>query len=221
MGVGHRATGLGLLGAALVVAACSDSTVQECLESGATSYGYSAPGDTTVTFRWPPAYHPVRVYAEPAGNLQANVDAAISLWHGALRCGEVSMQRVADSTIADVVIRNPAQMPPAVSPVQLMADSTDACDGRTDVDLTPGNALIRPLRVYIVPASLTTADVEACYRFVTAHELGHTLGLFSHSSDLNDLMFSRPRRRALSLNDRFTLQVLYHRPAVSIAPEPR
>ena len=103
------------------------------------------------------------------------------------------MTRVADSTIADVIIRNPAQMPPAVAGASLMADSTDACDGRTDVDLNANDELVRPLRVFIAPASLNTQDVEACYRFVTAHEIGHTLGLFSHSANVNDLMFARPR----------------------------
>ena len=222
-GIGHRASGIGLLAAALIAAACTDSTVQECLESNATAYPVNLPGDTSNVFRWPAAHQPVQVYAEPTGELAANVDAAITLWLGAFRCGELSVQRVTDSAVADIIVRNPPQAPALRMPQRAMfADSTTACEGETRVDsLDLEDNIYLPFRVYVTPAGIDAAETAACYRFVTAHELGHTLGLFEHSTAPEDLMFHTPFRRALSLNDRYTIQLLYHRSAVSMVPLPR
>jgi len=53
----------------------------------------------------------------------------------------------------------------------------------------------------------------------TAHELGHALGLFLHSSDPDDLMYGRPTADALSPRDVATLQTLYHSaPTVRLPP---
>ncbi len=65
-----------------------------------------------------------------------------------------------------------------------------------------------------------SAAAAACYHFVTAHELGHALGLLSHSPDTNDIMFATPHRLALSEDDRYTIQRLYH-VASKLGPPPR
>ena len=211
------------LGAVLLamLAACHESVgVGACYESGATAYPVHAPGDTTAVFRWPDDFQPVRFYAEPVGSLQANVDAGMQLWVNAFRCHELTLQRVSDSTTADIVIRNPGSLPPPANAITVAADSVGACRGRTDVSLDTLGRLTRPIRVYVVPSNIDSVAVAACYHFVTAHEIGHTLGLFSHSSDPADLMYAVPRRTALSINDRYTIQLLYHVDA-PVKPEPR
>jgi len=48
---------------------------------------------------------------------------------------------------------------------------------------------------------------------VTMHELGHTLGIFAHSSDPFDLMYPEPQVLWPSLRDQSTIQRLFHVPA--------
>lgn len=206
---------------AVVLAACGDDQLSRCFESNASRYPFSLPGDTAAVFNWPAARQPVRVYAEPRLALPANVDTALGLWVNALRCGELSAQRVADSGQADIIVRNPDNLPPlAEGSITLAADSLNACRGRTDGELGPGDTLTGPLRSYIVPNTTDSTAMAACFRFVTAHEIGHALGLLQHSPWPDDLMYTQPRRRLLTLNDRYTVQTLYHR-AATIAPPPR
>ena len=210
-----------LLAAAL--AACHDSSVSQCFESNATAYPVSAPGDTTLIFRWPASYMPARVYAEPVDSTPQNVQRGMQLWMRGLRCGELALQAWADSTTADIVVRNPPSLPPSPpAAIRMGADSVGACTGVTRFQLDSAGQLIRPIRSYVSPspATVDTAAIEACYHFVTAHELGHALGLFSHSADTGDLMNTRPRHTALSINDRYTIELLYHSDA-PVKPSPR
>jgi len=206
--------------AALASAACHDTSVSSCFDPGVAGYEFNPPGDTNGVFHWPASYLPVRVYAEPVAQLQQNADSAMRLWVNAFRCRELSMQRVADSTTADIVIRNPVALPAPAAALRFAADSVGACTGRTDVSIDAQNRIERPIRSYVAPQNLDTAAVSACYHFVVAHELGHALGLFQHSSDPGDLMYPVPRRRALSAADRFTIQILYNTPP-TMAPTPR
>jgi hypothetical protein len=206
----------------LAVAACqNDGGPSQCFESGATSYAFHVPGDTTAWFHWDAGEGGVRIYAEPSGALPGNTDTALALWQGAFRCGEIALQRWTDSNTADVVLRTTTGSPPVAPQVRtLAADSLNACRGRTDVAIDTLDRVRRPIRAYVWPQGVDPAATASCYRFVTAHEIGHTLGLFQHSLDTADLMHSTPRRRALSINDRFTVQVLFNTPSV-LAAEPR
>lgn len=214
------AAALGL--AAALGAACRDRTINECLEPNAQRYAFHLPGDSTMVFHWPAARMPVRVYAEPAGALPANVDSAMVLWVNAFRCNELALVRVADSAQADVIFRNPPTQPPLLSRHRFAADSVLACGGVTDGDIdttaTP-DSLAGPIRSYVWPTGGDAAASEACYHFTVAHELGHALGLLDHSPNVADLMHSVPRRRLLTPDDRFTVQVLYHT-APTIVPAP-
>jgi matrixin len=203
----------------LAATACKDSTLSQCFESGGAAYNVALGGDTALTFRWPASHQPVRYYAEPKGSLPVNVDSALALWTGALRCGEINVIRVSDSTTADVVVTNPVQLPPAAA-ASLHADSTLACKGRTDPDLDAQDRLVLPIHTFISPQGIDSAATESCYHFVTAHEIGHTLGIFAHSPDAPDLMYTNPFRRALTTNDRFTIQTLYHLSHVGITIAP-
>ena len=200
-----------LYAAALALAGCSSESPAACFEPEATSYAFHVPYDTTRWFRWPANQYPVRVYAENTGALQQNTDSAIAVWVGAFRCGELSMVRWSDSTSADIVLRNPPIQPPAPPAFMLAAgDSTNGCRGRTDVDTVSADIIVRPIRSYVWPINGDSAATESCYHFVTAHELGHALGLFMHSLDPQDLMYTYPHRRVASVNDRYTIQILYH-----------
>ncbi|HEY2805029.1 MAG TPA: matrixin family metalloprotease [Gemmatimonadales bacterium] len=208
----------------LLAAACKESTVSECIQSNATAYAVHLPGDTGATFNWPMSFQPVRYYADPTGALPANVDSGLTLWTNAFRCNELALQRTTDSTQADVIIRNPAFLPPAVGIAELHADSTTACTGKTvvfvDSSTTPPQ-LTRPIRSYVSPLGTDSAATNSCYHFVTAHEIGHTLGLFAHSPNAADLMYQTPQRPGLSINDKLTVQLLYHLSHVGIVPQPR
>ena len=220
----NRTTWLGIAGAALVVgAACHDSVnIFACFEPNVSGYRYSLPTDSNFVFRWPASYNPVRVYAEPTGELQANTLAAMQLWGNAFHCGELSMQMVSDSTRADIIVRNPTAIPPAAAgTIVLAADSVGACRGlTTDSTATGQPTLAGPIRSFVAPISADPVAVAACYHFVTAHEQGHALGLLSHSLDPVDLMYTLPRRRVLSQADKVTIESLYHT-TPTIGPPPR
>lgn len=211
----------GALGLALVVAAaCADRPLADCLEPNAQIYSYHLPGSTTKFFHWPRSRMPLRVYAETP--LVAPAEAAGIVWTNAMHCAELSFVRVTDSSVADIVIRNPGAMPPAPkSAISAAADSVGACTGRTDLEVDADTNIIAPMRVYVVPNSIVsdTVAIAGCYRFTVTHEMGHAIGLFRHSTDPDDLMFSTPYRRLLTLNDRYTVQKLYNTtPTMSVAP---
>jgi len=216
-----RLTGLAGAAALAVLGACHEGVGPgRCFEPNAVAYSFALNGDTTLVFHWPGSYMPVRVYAEPTGALPSNVATGMALWAGAFRCNEFSFVMSTDSTRADIIVRNPPFLPAVRAAAGVVhADSVNACTGVTEFDTT-GTALSGPMRSYVSPLSADTGAVSSCYHFVTAHELGHALGLLAHSPDTGDLMNASPRRLALSESDRYTIQVLYHR-ASKLQPAPR
>ncbi len=164
---------------------------------------------------------PVRFYADTTGALRTNVLAGLTTWVGAYHCDEASFQLWPDSTTADVIVRQVPLLPPAGAAMTLAADSVGACVGRTDFQIDTARALTGPFRAWVVPlAAADPVALAGCYRMVTTHELGHTLGIFAHSSDPADLMYSAPRRGTLSPDDRYTFQLLYHT-TPTVRPAPR
>ncbi len=210
---------------AAALAACRDNVgPSACFEPNAQPYSFYLNGDSALVFHWPGAYMPVRVYAEPTGALPTNVANAMALWTSAFRCGELSLTLTSDSTRADIIVRNPPNIPAVRSPAvrALFADSVGACTGVTQFGLdTAGTALAGPMRSYVSPLpGNDSASVASCYHFVVAHELGHALGLLAESPNGADLMYESPYRLALTEADRYTIQLLYHTTA-TIGPEPR
>ena len=202
-----------LAAAALAGAACHQDSPSACFESGGLPYRFSLPTDSTEVFHWPTSRR-LKVYAEPVGNLSANTDRGLALWTAAPRCGGVSFTRTDDSTQADIIVRNPHTIPLSGAPgaqLRMGSDSVGACVGVTfaDIDTTTHPwTLHPPMRSYVSHQGSDSAATEACYHFTVVHELGHAIGLLSHSHDTNDIMFMIPRRPVLSVNDRVTLEVL-------------
>ncbi len=216
-----------ILGAAalVAVAACHENVgPSACYEPNAKYYGFWLGSDTGMIFHWPSSYNPVRVYAEPTGNLPTNVQNAMKLWAGAFRCRELTLTTASDSLHADIIVRNPPNLPAVRLPNMraLHADSSGACTGVTNFTVNADStALVGPMRSYVSPfPGAADSLVQSCYHFVTAHELGHALGILAHSPDTNDLMYVAPHRAFLTADDKYTIQLLYHLSS-RIGPPPR
>ena len=202
--------------------ACFDPGRNTCFDSNGWDYGYALGGDTTLVFHWPADRMPVRFYADATGDLRANVLSGLNTWVNAFNCQEAEFQLVTDSTTADVVVRRADVLPAArAGTVVLASDSVGVCRGVTEQQIDSALTLTGPFRIFIAPLGVADSLARAgCYRMVATHELGHTLGLFAHSADSADIMYPVPRRSTLSIDDRYTIQKLYHR-AATIQPAPR
>ena len=199
----------------LLGVACSDPTIP----ARTSTYGFDFAGDV---FHWPSNRVPVHYYADPRSNMRDLVEHAIGSWQNQLLYGEFTGQLVTDSTLADVIVTWFDSVPPDVPPDA--GPPVSACDGVTTLLLdSAGTALVGPIRtqIRITTAQVyTAAQVSACLRRVTIHELGHTLGLLQESTSSADIMYATVQVSAPSGRDRQTVEVLYHT-LPTIAPPPR
>lgn len=208
--------GRGLVVAGLL-AACTDPLVP----SRSVIYPFAdAFGDV---FHWPTDRLPVRVYADPRGDLAPLVRRALDLWGRQLLYGEFRAVMVSDSNHADVIVRWADSVPPTAAPDP--GPPVEACGGVTQGALNAtGQAFEGPFETAIVVLTgtvFTPEQVEACVRRTTVHELGHSLGLFQEASDTLSIMRSPPLVSEPAPIDRRTVQVLYHTPATLGPPPPR
>jgi predicted Zn-dependent protease len=170
---------------------------------------------TDPVFRWPTTDQPVRLWAQPGGALADYVAAGIRTWERQFLYREFWGTLVTDSLTADILVRwdrDPAPEAPLTDdpPVQV-------CGGLTSIppiDTVATGELRYAGRIEIrmLWFSGEPSDVANCLARVTAHELGHALGIFSHSPNANDLMALPVVVREPSGSDRATIQVLYHIP---------
>lgn len=169
-------------------------------------------------FHWPSDYLPVRYFADTRGMMPSLVRTSLAAWEDQFLYGEFSGVSVADSSAADVIVIWQDSIPPDVPPDT--AGALDACDGVTSFAID-STAITEPIRVRLrVRLGFTAPQVAACMRRVAAHELGHTIGILTHSPATTDLMFGIPATATPTHRDRNTAQVLYHT-APTIAPPPR
>ncbi len=175
--------------------------------------------DSELVFHWPIDRIPVRYYAEPVGAIPEFVQAGIDLWESQFLYGEFRGRVVQDSSAADVIVLLDGDAPPTGELTDDPPVST--CSGETRVPAIVGEEgalqLSDKLRVTLqwFP-HMDAAAIANCLARVTAHELGHTLGLFAadHAgTETTDLMFSPPSVRRASERDRATVEILYHLPA--------
>ena len=170
-------------------------------------------------FRWPSDRLPVRYFADTRGMMPELVRTSLEVWEAQFLYGEFKGATVTDSTAADVIVIWQDSIPPNVPPDT--AGALGACDGVTSFVIDSTGAMTEPIRVQLrVRLGFTEPQVAACMERVAAHELGHTLGILTHSPATTDLMYGTPATKTPTNRDRNTAQVLYHT-TPTITPPPR
>jgi predicted Zn-dependent protease len=203
-----------LLAAALAVGllSCSDSTAP----TRSQLYEWRLVVDTdTLSFHWPRSSLPVKIWVQDSLGMPAHVEDAIATWRTAFLYGEYDAVLVSDSLAADVVVRVGPLPVKAVATVGQLRTMFPGCEGETIVDTAATRFQLQlPVRMYIHPKyDPAQTDLSECFAVTTTHELGHSLGLFQHTSDTLDIMYSFPQATALSVRDINTAQALSHWPA--------
>ncbi len=176
----------------------------------------TATGTDILSFHWPASSLPVKIWVEDRFGMPAHLTRAIDLWKEAFLYGEYDARVVADSNAADVIVLVPDGIPPLKGPsFRLGAPAAPECEGATDIVLSPdGRGILLPIHIYLVARfNPATSDLSPCFALTSAHELGHSLGIFQHSPDPLDLMFSDPAVSRPSDRDIRTAEVAAHYPA--------
>jgi hypothetical protein len=170
------------------------------------------PGVDSLRFHWPRSSMPVRYWVEDSLDAPGHVEHAIRTWKDAFLYREWDARLVSDSNAADVIVRV-AQAPPKPAPALLRFLSlAPECEGVTDIDTVATRRELRlPLRIYLNPRLPNDPGLDTCLDLTAVHEMGHTMGLFQHTTDPADIMFTDPVATGLSGRDISTIEALYHR----------
>jgi hypothetical protein len=165
----------------------------------------------TLSFQWPASRLPVRIWTQDTLNLPQHVDYGIAQWKGAFLYREFDAVQVTDSNAADVIVSVGVAVNGGFSVTSLPSRAPE-CEGGTEIDLPAGSRQIQaPIRVFLdLRFAPSAPGVDDCLKLTTAHELGHALGIFNHSPDAGDLMYSDPVVAVLSVRDRDTAERAYH-----------
>lgn len=176
--------------------------------------GYGFQHSTGIVFHWPAERLPVRYWIAPDGGAaDAWIRTGIANWRAQLLYGEYDGMVVADSASADVIVRVLPGQPPDGAVTDAPPQPT-ACRGVTTFTVNPDfTRLGGPMLLQLEwDGRFSAEDVVNCLARVATHEVGHTLGIFAHSPDDLDLMAPVPIVRDPTLNDRRTVERLYHTP---------
>ena len=207
---------------AVVAGACDTPVMTE----SAPAYDPLLPaGSAKVVYHWE-AGHEISIYvdptAEPAGvDLAAAVRAAIAAWEPVGRLGEVSLRIVDDIHDADVIFHHSGA--PRLVTGEGCVPFDFGSGGFTffciDDDLEPVPLLLNDGSGGHVQMDVSinsfALDTVSFFPALVIHEMGHVLGIGSHSPTPTDLMYGRPRLFAPSAADAATLRyVLSRRPDV-------
>jgi len=181
----------------------------------------TAAGPDTLAFHWPESRLPVRIWAEDVLNLPVHVQQGLAKWEAAFLYGELQAELVSDSSVADIIVSSGIAPKGGFSITRLESSMAPECQGATDIELdAAGQQIIPPIRVYVDPRfAPSTPGLDMCMALTTTHELGHSLGIFAHSPNAEDIMFADPAVTDLSERDRATAELAYHTvPTLTVAP---
>jgi hypothetical protein len=206
------------LAAALAALACGDIAAPvrgDLCEWRLEAPSVPGPGLDTLSFHWDDGELPVRVWVEDVLELPAHMERAVDVWESAFLYREFDATLVSDSTTADVIVRGRAPDDEKLQVLRLHSALAPECAGATDLDIDVGARELRlPIRVFVDPRSLPDdPGIESCLALTSIHEMGHALGIFAHSEDPEDIMFSDPEVDLPSARDRRTAEAAYHTPA--------
>jgi hypothetical protein len=166
----------------------------------------------TLSFHWPRSSLPVRIWTEETLDLPSHVRSGVDQWKAAFLYGEFDAVSVSDSNAADVIVRAGILAKTRFSVIHLARLSAPECEGGTDIELPSGSQEIQlPVRVFINPRfDLAAPGMDECLALTTTHELGHAIGILTHSPDAADIMYFDPSVPTLSTRDRATIERAYH-----------
>jgi predicted Zn-dependent protease len=166
-------------------------------------------GDT-LAFHWPRELLPVRIWVAADSPIRPYVVTAISRWQDAFLYGEFRATLVADSSTADVIVRN--DISDIGGGLSAMAPQ---CVGEADLAIDPElRTLQLPVHVFMYAVvSDIEPSIPTCFSITMTHELGHVIGILAHSPHSDDVMFANPEFDGISDRDRQTAVTLYHQPA--------
>lgn len=215
-----------LVSAALLLGACTESSAPSRpvpYESRLfVSYDDNGtPAIDSLRFHWPASAMPVSYWVEDSLNAPGHVRDAIATWKGAFLYQEWDARVVSDSNSADVIVRV-MQAPPKPGPALLRFFSLrPECEGVTDIDTVATRRELRlPLRIYLNPRLPDDSSLGLCMGLTAVHEMGHTMGLFQHTTNSTDIMFTDPVATELSDRDISTIEALYHRESDMVPVRP-
>lgn len=212
---------LGTLLAAAVGLSCADiaapgrSDVYEWRFISSTGPGTA----DTLSFHWPRSMLPVKIWAQDTLDFPSHVTHAVDVWKAAFLYREFDAVLVPDSSQADIIVLadSPAKLPAVAARLELSL--APECEGGTDIVPLPGSRTIQyPVRVFLLPRfDPATPGVSECLALTATHELGHAMGIFTHSSVATDIMYVDPVVSELSDRDVGTIERAYHvQPNVSV-----
>jgi predicted Zn-dependent protease len=178
------------------------------------------PAIDSLRFHWPNS-RTVSYWVEDSLNAPTHVSDAIATWKAAFLYGEWDARVISDSSSADVIVRV-VQPPVKPSPAAgRLLSRLPECEGATDIDTVATRREIRlPLRMYLNPRLVSDPNLDLCMRVTAVHEMGHTMGLFQHTGDPLDIMFTDPSATELSDRDVATIEALYHRQSDMVPVRP-
>ena len=222
------ATRLAAALALLALAACGGDSPTTPLERAPGYDPHGAAIDESgaqrrFLYHWPVGTM-IRVFVDPAAapagsDLRAAVLAAASGWSGTLRGHEAAITLVADPAQADVVLHygeaarivGTADCAPPAPEVGVTFACPDFAAGRFAVlPLLAGGPGHVKMDVAVYRGLATD---ESQFRRVVAHEIGHVLGIGSHSASATDLMHAAPAVAVPSAADGQTLRWLLQQDA--------
>ena len=221
---GPWARGL-VVAAALAAAGCDAPTVPE----GTPSYDprFRSATGALLLYHWPLG-KTIDIYVDPRGaprglDLAAAVRPAGAMWRSHVFYREFDVRLVGDPAAADVLFR----FDTAPSLVLFECPSTLALAGPAGVTAAcPDESRGVFLPFLFLDGTSSRAKFEVAIngdpqrmstmgflQAIVGHEMGHVLGIGSHSPNPLDLMASSPQVGSPGSGDAHTLRYLLHRPA--------